>query len=201
MPVRYSSIIAKPVPGFPGYRATSEGNVETQWYMLAERPAAFKRRGPNPQVRGTEWIPVHTGNNAEGRPYLVIPVDASPTGRRQYHQIQKFVCLAFHGLPEPNQEVCHFPDPDVTNNRPENLRWGTKKDNFADRLIHGVTNRGERCGKAVLKEADVHRVRKLKATGLTSYRITKITGIAGGTVRAILSGKTWAWLETPMEQT
>lgn len=34
-------------------------------------------------------------------------------------------------------EACHFPDPDLNNNRIENLRWDTKSANMQDRIIHG----------------------------------------------------------------
>jgi hypothetical protein len=39
------------------------------------------------------------------------------------------VCEAFHGEPEKGQ-VCMHLDEDARNNRPENLAWGSQKENL-----------------------------------------------------------------------
>ena len=45
-------------------------------------------------------------------------------------KIHRAVCEAFHGpAPEGKPIVLHL-DEDATNNRPENLRWGTQKENL-----------------------------------------------------------------------
>lgn len=45
-------------------------------------------------------------------------------------KIHQAVCEAFHGpKPQPNFVVIHL-DEDATNNRPENLKWGTQKENL-----------------------------------------------------------------------
>jgi len=52
--------------------------------------------------------------------------------------IHQAVCRAFHG-PRPSglYEVAHI-DGDKLNNKAENLRWATKKENEADKKIHGT---------------------------------------------------------------
>lgn len=45
-------------------------------------------------------------------------------------KIHRLVCEAFHGVPPfPKAVVIHL-DEDATNNKPENLRWGTQKENL-----------------------------------------------------------------------
>lgn len=55
-------------------------------------------------------------------------------GARTMAYVHRLVCLAWHGPPSQGCEmVLHDPDPDVTNNRPGNLRWGNCWDNAGDR--------------------------------------------------------------------
>lgn len=45
-------------------------------------------------------------------------------------KVHRLVCEAFHGgPPDPTSIVIHL-DEDATNNRPENLKWGTQKENL-----------------------------------------------------------------------
>lgn len=45
-------------------------------------------------------------------------------------KIHRAVCEAFHGVaPFPRAVVIHLDD-DATNNKPDNLRWGTQKENL-----------------------------------------------------------------------
>lgn len=65
---------------------------------------------------------------------------ASKTARHEYMgvfnrkfgnmKIHRLICEAFHGpQPEGKPIVLHL-DEDATNNNPENLRWGTQKENL-----------------------------------------------------------------------
>src|SRR6267142_3550276 len=58
--------------------------------------------------------------------------------------VHRLILLTFIG-PCPNgHEGTHFPDRDTTNNRLDNLRWGTPKQNQgSDRVAQGTSNRGE----------------------------------------------------------
>jgi hypothetical protein len=74
------------------------------------------------------------------RPTFGHPTKASKTARHVYMclsnrrlgnmKVHRLVCEAFHGpAPNPRSVVIHL-DEDATNNRPENLRWGTQKENL-----------------------------------------------------------------------
>ncbi|MFO0454067.1 MAG: HNH endonuclease signature motif containing protein [Pseudomonadota bacterium] len=49
--------------------------------------------------------------------------------RRRTYKVARLVCEAFSGPPQPGQ-VCMHLDEDARNNRPENLRWGTQRENL-----------------------------------------------------------------------
>lgn len=52
-------------------------------------------------------------------------------------KVHKLVCLAFHGKKPGGAQCIRHLDGDRMNNRPENLRWGTSKENAADTILHG----------------------------------------------------------------
>ena len=75
-------------------------------------------------------------------------VNLSNKGRQKKRYIHRLVLLAFVGPPLEGQEVLHS-DGDATNNRLENLRWGTRNENMLDSVSHGTHNnaRKETCPK------------------------------------------------------
>lgn len=71
--------------------------------------------------------------------YGHLTVTLRKDGKGLTSGVHRHVCRAFHG-PAPDEEhdnALHW-DGDVTNNRPENLRWGTRKDNANDSIRHGT---------------------------------------------------------------
>ena len=68
--------------------------------------------------------------------YQFVDLKAPIPGRKMA-RVHRLVCEAFHGpAPEGKPNVLHG-DGDPANNRRENLRWGSQKDNSADTLRHG----------------------------------------------------------------
>jgi hypothetical protein len=112
--------IWKPVPSYPGLMASSWGRVK-----LPDSVAPL----PNGGSRG--YFP---------KPTYGTKTKASKTARHQYYgmfnrkygniKIHRAVCEAFHGpSPEGSPYVLHL-DKNALNNRPENLRWGSQKENL-----------------------------------------------------------------------
>jgi len=62
------------------------------------------------------WEPVQ-------RRYIVV-------WRRKTYKVARLVCEAFHGKPPKGKRYCVHVDEDAANNRPENLKWGTQKENL-----------------------------------------------------------------------
>lgn len=46
------------------------------------------------------------------------------------YKIARLICEAFHGPAPEEKPVCMHLDENSRNNRPENLRWGTQKENL-----------------------------------------------------------------------
>lgn len=109
----------KPVPSYPGLLASNEGEI-----LLPPRHAPINNGGyriytPKPtkgQVRSA----------AKDASHKYMGIYSRQFGNIKIHQA---VCEAFHGpAPTPKHIVLHENE-DGTDNRPENLRWGTRKEN------------------------------------------------------------------------
>ncbi|WP_109477681.1 HNH endonuclease [Paraburkholderia sp. C35] len=116
-------------------------------------------------------------------------------GKKRACHVSRLVAEAFHGpAPTPMHEAAHN-DGDCLNNLYKNLRWATKAENEADKVMHGTSNRGERFGRVRLTEAQVIEIRKALKSGESSYSIGPRFGVAASTVRSISSLRSWFWLE------
>jgi hypothetical protein len=130
-----------PVPGYESaYEVSDQGRVRSLNYRRTGRvrllsPAPDGRRG--------------------GRGYL--GVNLGFVGRR-YVRVHVLVLLAFVGPRPPGMEACHR-NGDRTDNRLENLRWGTHAENAADTQRHGHVPHGERHCMARLSDTQVAEIR------------------------------------------
>jgi len=94
------------------YEVSSEGRVRSK------RSGRVLRTSPNP--RGGH-----------------LRVKLCRPGVQRTRTVHQIVLEAFVG-PRPTGLVArHYPDPDPTNNRVENLRWGTNSENTLDKVEHG----------------------------------------------------------------
>jgi hypothetical protein len=79
---------------------------------------------------------------------------------KQKHPIHILVLSTFYGPCPPRKECCRHLNGDSTDNRwPENLEWGTQKENVDDKVRHGVHNKKERNGRAKLTQTDINNIR------------------------------------------
>jgi hypothetical protein len=113
-------------------------------------------------------------------------------GRNVNARVHVMVCLAFHGdPPSPLHQVRHL-NGLRTDNRAENLAWGTAKDNGTDRIRHGTSRKGEAHNLAKLTWAEVRQIRQRYEPGRTSQRaLAAEFGVAQSQIGSILHGKTW----------
>jgi len=114
-------------------------------------------------------------------------------GGKDTRMVHRVVCEAVHGAPTGERgEAAHNCGTALCCN-PRHLRWATRAENLADRIEHGTSNRGERCGTAKLDRAKIAEIRALK--GKMSQRMVAAKyGISQSHVSLIHRGKTWAWL-------
>jgi hypothetical protein len=112
--------IWKPIPSKPGVLASSFGRV-----LFPKRWAKM----PNGGTRCYETKPTYgflTKSSKTAR-YVYMNVYNKFYGNMKIHRL---VCEAFHGLAKDKSHVVIHLDEDATNNRPENLKWGTMKENL-----------------------------------------------------------------------
>ena len=122
------------VPGMDGVLASSHGRI-----LLPPRYAPIGRGGgyrvymPEPRIGCV--CRAKTGAKHE---YLNI------VWRGKTYKVHQLVCAAFHGpKPFPKAVVIHL-DENALNNRAENLKWGTQKENMSAPGFRSYCKR--RCG-------------------------------------------------------
>ncbi len=97
--------------------------------------------------------------------------------------------------PCPEGMECAHLDGNPLNNRLNNLRWCTKKENMAHKDEHGTTSRGEHRPLAVFTEDEVRSMRNEMARGAARADIVRQVVATKGcdptVVRDILGFRTW----------
>lgn len=127
----------RPYPVDPRYSVSNEGRIRRD-------------------VQVGSWRPGLCSLSISKRGYYVTCVGGSVVN---VHQV---VARTFHPNPKGLPEVAHN-DGNKLNNRPENLRWATRKDNSDDIDRHGKRLRGDTHPSRILSEADVLVIRKALA--------------------------------------
>ena len=135
------------------------------------------QKGRTPQGMAMEW-PFRKDHSGYGMIYQ----DGITTGA---HRV---ICRLAHGQPPTatHQAAHSCNNPSCVN--PSHLRWATPSENQQDRIAHGTYQCGEQIAGSRLSPADVLAIRA--AVG-SQMQIAQRFGIGRGTVRAILSGRTW----------
>jgi hypothetical protein len=112
--------IWKPVPSKPGVMASSWGRIK-----LPES----KIEMPNGGVRIYKTKPVYGSicRSNRGAKHEYRNVMSKQFGNLKIHRM---VCEAFHGAPPFDRAVVIHLDENGLNNKPENLKWGTQKENL-----------------------------------------------------------------------
>lgn len=131
------------IPSVPQMQASSFGRVRLKPYTTANG-----RHYANPKPRlGSEQ------KAASGRPGIPKRRLIYILGLRKCFNVARLVCEAFHG-PQPSDKpvVLHVGE-DPSNNRPENLRWGTQRENLnMPKVIEFFRSRtGEKSTRAISK--------------------------------------------------
>lgn len=126
-----------------------------------------------------------------GRQRVTIRIN----GKSTHFQVSRFILECFVGPCPEGMEACHDPDPCVLNNRLNNLRWDTPKNNYKDRAKYGNSNIGEKNPRAKLKEEDVKLIRLLWAENkYKKVQIAKMFNITPTTTLHIIKKKLWKFV-------
>jgi NUMOD4 motif/HNH endonuclease len=131
----------------------------------------------------TNKIKNPTINKKDNRPFLNLWKE----NKQKIMRPHKMVLEAFVGKCPEGMECCHN-DGNSFNNHIDNLRWDTHKSNIHDRIKHGTSNRGERCGTSKLT---LEQVRAIRKDDRLQRLIASDYGIAESMVSRIKNGVRW----------
>lgn len=159
------------VLGEPGYEISNRGRVRS-W------------RGPNGSHRKKPRLR-KLASDKDGYLNVLYISDGWYVLRKVHH----LVLEAFVGRRRPGQE-CRHKNGIASDNRLDNLAWGTRAENDADKLRHGTSQHGERNHRSKLtnKEADMIRKSKEPLKVLAArygVRESTISRIRNGVRRAV----------------
>ena len=160
-----------------------------RWEPIAEAPSySISSHGRVARIAGGQGArPLLRKQDVESTGY--VRVRLSENGIRLRLSVHRLVALAFLGPPPTKKhQVAHY-DGVKTNNRAENLRWATCKENMADKQRHGSQARGETQGRSKVTEEDVFAIR---SSGDTYYALAARYGISRNTVYRIRKRLNWA---------
>jgi transposase-like protein len=164
-----------PIPGFPGYDASSLGRVRS-WHVRAERAPVAKA--------------IRSGG-AAGYPNVTLRGARGVGGEQRQIAVHAIVLRAFVGMPEEGQ-VCRHLDGDRSNARLDNLAYGSYADNAADAIRHGTQSWGESHGNAALSLDKIQMMIDARRGGASFDAIAREHGCNASTVNRVLHGQTWS---------
>lgn len=157
--------VYRPIPGYPGYEASNLGNIRSPRMVLKPFPS--------------RW-------------YLYV--GPSINGKQQRVAVHRLVCLAWHGVPDPGEEVSHR-DNDFHNNREDNLKWRPRATIQRQRKYAGTDNRGERSGTVVISHDDAQQIVAMAKRKIHPNKIAPIYGVSVSHIRNIIAGRRWPELK------
>ncbi len=159
--------VVKPIPGFDGYFASTEGKV-------------FNKKGKEirPRLRARNKYPQHR--------YLIV--DLFVNNKRKTVYVHTLVLITYYGnKPSPKHQVRHL-DGDKMNNSISNLRWGTPQENTIDKLYSGTYGTKLSVHQVLeIRERFVKNQEKQKT-------LAKEYGVSNSTISHIINRKSWGYI-------
>jgi len=125
----------------------------------------------------------------DGQGYFYVSL--SKNNKRKNHKVHRLVLENFICKCPEGMEGCHN-DGNKTNNKLNNLRFDTHKNNELDKIFHGTDNNGERCGTSKLNNWQVRIIKKLIGE-LTQQEISEIFNIHRVQISKIKNNKQWKY--------
>jgi len=178
----------KDIPNFPNYQVSNQGRVRSRLMQF--------------NGKTTDHWRIKQPGYTLGYPYVLLRKDGQSYNRR----VHALVLEAFVG-PRPiinGERACtrHL-NGDQTDNRVENLAWGTMKENMADKKIHGTENvlRGEGKPNAVFTDAEVAGFKERMAAGEWYVDIAREINRPIAHIYSIGAGKAWAHVRPDLDCT
>jgi hypothetical protein len=175
--------------------AKKKGYCNTHYQRLRRHGnvSIIKRQGNSVLMK---WITKNVDH--DGDECLEWPFNKSTDGRGQITikgknmKANRIMCELAHG-PPPSREhqaahSCGKGHEGCIN--PKHLSWKTRKENEADKLIHGTRLRGESAFNAKISEVDALEIRK-RARSETCASLAREFNLHPGTISQIKRGVLW----------
>lgn len=176
----------KPIPGYEGYYEIDTDGVV---YSL---PREVMRGHPTRKthiyrVPGCILQPIL---NVDGYYIVILYKDEE----RWVIGIHHLLLMTFGSLPKPG-ELCRHLNDNRTDNRLENLAWGTHQDNADDARRNGRHKRGESHKNSKLTDEAVKEIIRRCRTGEVEGVVGKDYGVKANTVNDIMNNRTWTHID------
>lgn len=167
----------KPVPNFPGYFASRSGHVWSTWKMGCK---------PDPDLGALRQVRPYTHQGG----YSQVCLRLERARHKRY--VHEIVLTTFKGPCPTNKDRCRHLNGNPSDNRPENLDWGTAHENNLDMIAHG-TSRASRppLSPHTVLEIRARHTPNSKTTRGNTRSLAQEYGIHISTLHGILTRKTW----------
>jgi len=123
--------------------------------------------------------------DTKGYPMVVL----SKQGQRKYFRVHQLIMRHFIGAPPKNYEVRHL-NGVRSDARLLNLTYGTRKENHADKRMHGTVCLGENNPQAKLTEFGVRVIRRLDRR-VSGRALSKIFNVSPMTISRAKNKLSW----------
>jgi hypothetical protein len=173
----------KAIPGFEDYEASTDGEIRS-W---REHMDGRKYQNTLPRI-------LKPSNGPNG--YLVVSVRRTGKPKGVKRLVHRLIAITFLPNPLNFSDVAHM-DGNNRNNRKDNLRWSTHRDNQMDMRTHGTMQDGEKCCTSKLTADQVAEIRRrilIEGRG-SQRRIAAEYGLSIAQVSRIKTRKRWACLD------
>lgn len=163
----------KNIPGYQGYQASSLGRIRSFWNIA------------HPRILSSSHF-LNPTKNKFG--YYIVSIKKSG-GKCITRPVHRLVLLAFKGDPKKHYGLHKNDIP--SDNRIENLYWGSQKQNNKDmwRNKHGLS--GERCPWAKLSSKDVKDIKNYVKEGWPVTELARGYGVSHSLISMIISERRW----------
>lgn len=158
----------RPIPGHPGYFATSRGSI------FSRKPGRLFKL--TPFKRGRRG---HLG------------VNLSHNGKYVLHSVHRLIAATFIGEPPSARHLVMHLDDDPTNNDVTNLAYGLPSENSAQMTSRDRQAKGERVGGAKLTTGAVLSIRSRLSSGEPAREIAREFNMSSSTICDIKNRKIW----------
>lgn len=153
----------KQLPEYPNYEVSDHGRIRNS------------RRERKPTKGNTGYYYVNWMVNGKLVTFLV----------------HRLVAEAFCPREDPSHNIVAHNDGNKENNRWDNLRWTTQKDNMSDKKVHGTTYRGEKHLNSRVTEEQVIAIREKEILGQTVQSLAWEYGLSESAVYSIVRRRSW----------